>query len=168
MTARDSASPRSSDHEPMTERIKGILSPVLTPFKGTTAPTRSGSSATAGGCSPTTSALPSSGPIPRRTRFPDRSGSIFSERLVDAGIEPRRLMPGTGCCSLTETAHLTSQAVKLGCIWRPDASPVLLQRRHGRRLVSQFCGDDRARGRQAFANLSLPYRRWRRSASAWA
>ncbi|TMH11005.1 MAG: dihydrodipicolinate synthase family protein, partial [Betaproteobacteria bacterium] len=37
------------------------------------------------------------------------------EQLVEAGIDPRRLMPGTGCCSLPETVRLTSHAVKLGC-----------------------------------------------------
>lgn len=37
------------------------------------------------------------------------------ERLVDAGIDPCRMMPGTGCCSTVETAQLTSRAVELGC-----------------------------------------------------
>ncbi|MEE1574247.1 MAG: dihydrodipicolinate synthase family protein, partial [Candidatus Neomarinimicrobiota bacterium] len=35
--------------------------------------------------------------------------------LIDAEINPSLLMPGTGCCSLTETVQLTSHAVKLGC-----------------------------------------------------
>ena len=35
--------------------------------------------------------------------------------LIEAGIDPARLMPGTGCCSLTETVQLTSHAVNLGC-----------------------------------------------------
>jgi 4-hydroxy-tetrahydrodipicolinate synthase len=34
---------------------------------------------------------------------------------VDAGIDPGRLMPGTGCCALTDTVELTRHAVKLGC-----------------------------------------------------
>ncbi len=37
------------------------------------------------------------------------------EQLVDAGIDPQRMMPGTGCCSTVETAKLTSRAVELGC-----------------------------------------------------
>lgn len=37
------------------------------------------------------------------------------ERLVDAGIEPRWMMPGTGCCALTDTVRLTRHAVDLGC-----------------------------------------------------
>jgi 4-hydroxy-tetrahydrodipicolinate synthase len=27
-------------------------------------------------------------------------------RLVDAGVDPKRLMPGTGCCALTDTIRL--------------------------------------------------------------
>ena len=29
------------------------------------------------------------------------------EGLVAAGIDPSRMMPGTGCCSITETVELT-------------------------------------------------------------
>ena len=36
-------------------------------------------------------------------------------RLVDAGIDPQRMMPGTGCCALTDTIRLTAHAAKLGC-----------------------------------------------------
>ena len=35
--------------------------------------------------------------------------------LIEAGIDPALLMPGTGCCSLTETVQLTTHAVQLGC-----------------------------------------------------
>ena len=35
--------------------------------------------------------------------------------LIEAGIDPAFLMPGTGCCSLTETVQLTTHAVQLGC-----------------------------------------------------
>ncbi len=37
------------------------------------------------------------------------------DSLVDAGIEPGRLMPGTGCCALTDTVELTRYATELGC-----------------------------------------------------
>lgn len=35
--------------------------------------------------------------------------------LVDAGVDPACMMPGTGCCSLTESVKLSGHAVKLGC-----------------------------------------------------
>ena len=37
------------------------------------------------------------------------------DTLVAAGIDAARMMPGTGCCSLTETVELTAHAVKHGC-----------------------------------------------------
>ena len=37
------------------------------------------------------------------------------DTLVAAGIDRSRMMPGTGCCSLTETVELTAHAVKQGC-----------------------------------------------------
>ena len=37
------------------------------------------------------------------------------EALVDGGIAPAVLMPGTGCCSLMDSARLTAHAVRLGC-----------------------------------------------------
>src|SRR6476660_7563685 len=37
------------------------------------------------------------------------------DALVAAGIDPSRMMPGTGCCSIVETVALTTHAVKHGC-----------------------------------------------------
>jgi 4-hydroxy-tetrahydrodipicolinate synthase len=37
------------------------------------------------------------------------------EAVIEAGIEPALLMPGTGCCALTDTARLTRHAVEAGC-----------------------------------------------------
>jgi 4-hydroxy-tetrahydrodipicolinate synthase len=37
------------------------------------------------------------------------------DALVAAGIDPSHMMPGTGCCSVTETVELTTHAVKHGC-----------------------------------------------------
>lgn len=37
------------------------------------------------------------------------------DRLIQEGIDPQRMMPGTGCCAITDTARLTAHAVKLGC-----------------------------------------------------
>ena len=37
------------------------------------------------------------------------------DRLVDAGIDTNKMMPGTGCCALTETVKLTAHAISLGC-----------------------------------------------------
>jgi 4-hydroxy-tetrahydrodipicolinate synthase len=37
------------------------------------------------------------------------------EALVQDGVPPGSLMPGTGCCALPDTVRLTAHAVKLGC-----------------------------------------------------
>lgn len=37
------------------------------------------------------------------------------DHLVGAGIDPARMMPGTGCCSLADSVRLTAHAVGLGC-----------------------------------------------------
>jgi 4-hydroxy-tetrahydrodipicolinate synthase len=37
------------------------------------------------------------------------------DALIDAGVAPAMLMPGTGTCALTDTVRLTAQAVERGC-----------------------------------------------------
>jgi len=37
------------------------------------------------------------------------------DELVADGVDPSRMMPGTGCCSIMETVKLTKQAVGNGC-----------------------------------------------------
>ncbi len=36
--------------------------------------------------------------------------------LVDAGLPPERMMPGTGCCALPDSVELTRAAVGFGCM----------------------------------------------------
>ena len=44
----------------------------------------------------------------------DERMALLDGLLAD-GIAPARLMPGTGCCALTDTVRLTRQAVSAGC-----------------------------------------------------
>src|SRR5947207_11007374 len=37
------------------------------------------------------------------------------DRLIEAGIPPQKLMPGTGACAMTEAAMLVQHAVDHGC-----------------------------------------------------
>jgi 4-hydroxy-tetrahydrodipicolinate synthase len=37
------------------------------------------------------------------------------DQLIDAGIDPSRLMPGTGLCALPDTVKLTEHVTRLGC-----------------------------------------------------
>jgi len=104
-----------NDNEPMTERIKGILSPVLTPFQRDYRPDAERFISHCRWLLANDVSLAVFGTNSEANSLSGHERGDLLERLVDAGIDPRRLMPGTGCCSLTETAHLTSQAVKLGC-----------------------------------------------------
>ena len=36
--------------------------------------------------------------------------------LIDAGVDPKRLIPGTGCAALPDTIALTRHAVGRGCL----------------------------------------------------
>ena len=35
--------------------------------------------------------------------------------LMEVGIDPKKTMPGTGCCALPDTVKLTQHAMQLGC-----------------------------------------------------
>src|SRR4051812_50084788 len=48
------------------------------------------------------------------------------DRLVEAGLPPARMMPGTGACALGDTVELTRHAVKLGCGGGVVVPPVFL------------------------------------------
>ena len=37
------------------------------------------------------------------------------DKLVATGLDPKKMMPGTGCCALSDTAKLTAHATSLGC-----------------------------------------------------
>jgi len=37
------------------------------------------------------------------------------DALLEAGLPPARMMPGTGCCALTDSVALTRHAVRCGC-----------------------------------------------------
>jgi 4-hydroxy-tetrahydrodipicolinate synthase len=41
--------------------------------------------------------------------------AMLLDEVVAAGIDPARMMPGTGCCSIVETVKLTAEAVEHGC-----------------------------------------------------
>jgi 4-hydroxy-tetrahydrodipicolinate synthase len=99
----------------MTERIRGVLAPVLTPFKPGYAPDLR---RLVGHCRwllANDVGLAIFGTNSEGNSLSEEERTELLEGLVDAGIDPTRMMPGTGCCSLTETVRLTSRAVALGC-----------------------------------------------------
>ncbi len=100
----------------MTQRMKGVLAPVLTPVKPDL-------SADIGrfvrhcrwlldhGCS----GLAPFGTSSEANSFSTDERVAMLEALVAGGIPAAQLMPGTGCSALSDTVRLTAHAVKLGC-----------------------------------------------------
>ena len=97
------------------ERIRGVLSPVVTPF---TADLRPDAERFVRHCRWLLSqdvGLAAFGTNSEANSLSVDERMELLDRLVEAGLDPGRMMPGTGCCALTDSARLTAHAVKLGC-----------------------------------------------------
>jgi 4-hydroxy-tetrahydrodipicolinate synthase len=100
----------------MTQRLRGVLSPVVTPFRKDYAPdaqrfVRHCKWLLAHGCS----GLAVFGTNSEANSLSVEERMTLLEQLVEAGVPATKLMPGTGCCALTDSVRLTAHAVKLGC-----------------------------------------------------
>jgi 4-hydroxy-tetrahydrodipicolinate synthase len=96
-------------------KFSGILSPVLTPFTKDLKPDSRRLVKLCRWLSSQNVALVLFGTTSEANSLSLEEKISLLNDLIDAEINPSLLMPGTGCCSLTETVQLTSHAVKLGC-----------------------------------------------------
>src|SRR5437762_3963057 len=96
-------------------RIRGVLAPVLTPFKADLSPDSQRFVAHCKWLLSQNCGLAPFGTTSEANSLAAEERSILLDALVAAGVATSRMMPGTGCCSITETVKLTSQAVKHGC-----------------------------------------------------
>ena len=96
-------------------KFSGVLSPVLTPFTKDLKPDSRRLVKLCHWLSSQNVALVLFGTTSEANSLSLEEKISLLDDLIDAGINPSLLMPGTGCCSLTETVQLTSHAVKLGC-----------------------------------------------------
>jgi len=97
------------------ERIKGVLSPVVTPFKRDLSPD---AERLVGHCRWLLSndvGLAVFGTNSEGNSLAVEEKINLLDRLVGDGIDPARMMPGTGACALPDTVRLTAHATKLGC-----------------------------------------------------
>src|SRR6267378_2431271 len=97
-------------------RLAGVLAPVLTPFRSDLSPdaprfTRHCSWLLSQGCA----GLAVFGTTSEANSLSVEEKEALLEQLLGAGIDPAKLMPGTGCCALTDTVRLTRAAVRAGC-----------------------------------------------------
>src|SRR5207253_8490803 len=99
----------------MTQPIRGVLAPVLTPFKADLSPDRERFIAHCKWLLSQNCGLAPFGTTSEANSLSIEERSKLLDALVAAGINTPRMMPGTGYCSITDTVKLTSQAVKHGC-----------------------------------------------------
>jgi 4-hydroxy-tetrahydrodipicolinate synthase len=100
---------------PPTQRIRGVLAPVLTPFKADLSPDRERFIRHCQWLLSQKCGLAPFGTTSEANSMSAEERMALLDALVVAGIDPSRMMPGTGCCSITETVALTADAVKQGC-----------------------------------------------------
>ena len=100
---------------PQSKRTRGVLAPVVTPFKADLSPDRDRFIRHCQWLLSQNCGLAVFGTNSEANSMSTEERMKLLDTLVTAGIDPSRMMPGTGCCSITETVELTAHAVKHGC-----------------------------------------------------
>ena len=96
-------------------RIKGVLSPVVTPFKSDYSPDAERFVRHCRWLLSNNVGLAVFGTNSEGNSLSAEERMALLERLVEAGVDPARVMPSTGCCALSDSVRLSAHAVKLGC-----------------------------------------------------
>ena len=97
------------------DRITGVLSPVVTPFKADLSPYPERFVKQCRWLLSQDVGLAVFGTNSEANSLSTDEKVDLLDRLVGAGVDPARMMPGTGCCALTDSVRLTAHAMKLGC-----------------------------------------------------
>jgi 4-hydroxy-tetrahydrodipicolinate synthase len=98
-----------------TKRMRGVLSPVVTPFKADLAPDKERFVAHCKWLLSQNCGLAIFGTNSEANSLSLAERMTLLEAAIEAGLDPSRMMPGTGCCSFTESVTLTAEAVRHGC-----------------------------------------------------
>ena len=98
------------------QKLGGVWAPAITPFRHDLSPdperfARHAKWLLANGCS----GLAAFGTNSEANSLSVEERITLLEFLVAHGVSPAALMPGTGCCALTDSVRLTAHAVGLGC-----------------------------------------------------
>ena len=96
-------------------RIAGVLSPVCTPFKADLSPDADRFVRHCRWLLSQNAGLAVFGTNSEANSLSTDERMGLLERLVQNGVDTRRLMPGVGCCALTDTVRLSAHALKVGC-----------------------------------------------------
>ena len=100
---------------PSTQRIRGVLAPVVTPFKADLSPDCERFIRHCQWLLSQNCGLAVFGTNSEANSMAANERLTLLDAVVAAGIDPSRMMPGTGCCSIAETVELTTHAVRHGC-----------------------------------------------------
>jgi 4-hydroxy-tetrahydrodipicolinate synthase len=100
---------------PQPPRIRGVLAPVVTPFTHDLSPDPERFIAHCRWLLGQNCSLAVFGTNSEANSLSVEERLALLDALLAAGLDPARLMPGTGCCALTDTVRLTEHAVKSGC-----------------------------------------------------
>ncbi len=96
-------------------RITGVLAPVVTPFRADLSPDPERLVAHCRWLLSQNVGLAVFGTNSEANSLGVEEKIDLLDRLVDGDVNPARMMPGTGCCALTDSVRLTAHATKLGC-----------------------------------------------------
>ena len=96
-------------------RIRGVLSPVVTPFGKDLSSDPARFIAHCRWLLTQNCGLAVFGTNSEANSLSTNERIALLEALLASDIDPSRMMPGTGCCALTDTVRLTEHAVKAGC-----------------------------------------------------
>ena len=100
---------------PAPERFSGVLAPVITPFLENLAPDPTRLVAHCRWLLSQGAGLALFGTNSEGNSLSVAEKMQLLDQLAEAGIEPSRMMPGTGCCALSDSVELTRHAVSTGC-----------------------------------------------------
>jgi len=96
-------------------RLRGVLSPVLTPFTNDLEPDSARFAQHCRWLTDSGVGLAIFGTNSEGTSLSVAERIHLLEALLSAGIDPAKLMPGTGCSAFPDTVELTRHAVNSGC-----------------------------------------------------
>lgn len=99
----------------MSNRIRGVLAPVVTPFDAQLKPDATRFVAHCKWLVANHAGLAIFGTNSEANSLSTGERIVMLNALLAAGVDPAVMMPGTGCCALTDTVELTRHAVAAGC-----------------------------------------------------
>ncbi len=134
-----------------TARLRGVLAPVVTPFDSALRPDANRLVQHCRWLVAQGVGLAVFGTNSEANSMSVAEKRILLDALIEAGLPPARMMPGTGCCAYPDSIELTRHAVRLGCAGTLMLPPFYYKNvsdeglfRNYARIIEQV-GDDRLR-----------------------